>query len=635
MSWVQKLYETYEACAGKPQFSAQPLLPVSHTEQQAHIEVVLDGHGNFLRAQVLAKEVTLIPVTEESAGRTRKAVPHPLCDKIQYCAGDYVQFGGEKDSGFEEFLRQLDDWCQTAKLPKLNAVLAYVSKRCLVSDLIQAAIMQTGPDGKLITTWTSEGSVPDLFKQLAPDQKTKKRDQGSAFVRWRVEIPGDPNSAVWEDKAIQDSWTAFDTARDSGAGFCISTGQLAPLAVNHPKRLRHGGDGAKLISTNDVNGYTFRGRFLDSSQAYGLSATVTQKVHNALRWLIDRQAYRNGDASIVAWSVEGKLIPDPFQDTGTLFGVDNEVPTQVSLDPGDVGQHYALRLGRAMAGFRADLSDSDAIVVMGLDSATPGRMAISFYRELTGSEFLERIGKWHSQFAWHQRLSKDKTFVGAPAPREIAQSIFGTRSNADEKLVRATVERLLPCIVDGGRVPRDLVLSSVRKASNRAGQEWWEWERCLGVACSLYRGSNAERGYALSLELDRNSRDYLFGRLLAIAENLEEKALYLAHEKRETSAGKLMQRFASRPYSTWRNIELALRPYISRLRSNRPSVLLEREKLLDSVMELFQSGEFVTDAPLSGEFLLGYHCQRAALWGRNSSAPESSATEPKNEGVFA
>lgn len=633
MSWIQKLYETYEACAGKPQFAAQPLMPVSHAEQQAHIEVVLDGYGNFVRAQVLSKEATLIPVTEESAGRTRKAVPHPLCDKIQYCAGDYAELGGEKDAGFSEYVAQLSGWCQAAKLPKLNAVLAYVRKRCLANDLVRASIIHTGADGKLMTAWTDEGGAPELFRQLTPDPKTKKRDQGSALVRWRVEIPGNPISAVWDDKEIQDSWTAFDTARDGGVDLCLSTGRREVLAVNHPKRLRHGGDGAKLISTNDNEGFTFRGRFTLSSQAYGLSATVTQKAHNALRWLIARQGYRNGEATVVAWSVDGKGIPDPFQDTGALFGVENGDTSNTTLHPGDVGQHYALRLRRALAGYRATLADSDAIVVMGLDSATPGRMAIAYYRELTGSEFLDRVGNWHAQFAWHQRISKEKTFLGAPAPREIAQAIFGMRAKTDDKLVRATVERLLPCIIDKGRVPRDLVESAVRRASNRAGQERWEWERCLGIACGLFRGSHAEKGYAMSLERERTSRDYLFGRLLAIAENIEERALHLASEKRETSAGKLMQRFASRPYSTWRNIELALRPYVARLRSNRPTVLLEREKLLDSVMEMFQTDEFLSDAPLSGEFLLGYHCQRNALWGRNAGATESSPTEPINEGV--
>jgi CRISPR-associated protein Csd1 len=45
-------------------------------------------------------------------------------------------------------------------------------------------------------------------------------------------------------------------------------------------------------------------------------------------------------------------------------------------------------------------------------------------------------------------------------------------------------------------------------------------------------------------------------------------------------------------------------------------VLLEREKLLDAVFGMFREGDYSRDGKLSGEFLLGYHCQRAALWAK-------------------
>ena len=136
----------------------------------------------------------------------------------------------------------------------------------------------------------------------------------------------------------------------------------------------------------------------------------------------------------------------------------------------------------------------------------------------------------------------------------------------------------------------------------------------------------------MSLEVERRTRDYLFGRLLAIAENIEERALHVAGEKRDTSAAKLMQRFSVRPCSTWRTITLALKPSESRLRARRPSVLLERQKLLDEVMEMFRPEEFVDDSALSGEFLLGYHCQRAALWGRGKEEVNvlDEGNSPKN-----
>jgi hypothetical protein len=102
VSWIQKLYETYEVCAKAPQFEKKPW-PVSHTEQQAHVEIVVDQAGNFQRAALVDKEDTVIPATEKSAGRTgKKPPPHPLCDKIQYCAADYKAFGGTKEPFFEQ-----------------------------------------------------------------------------------------------------------------------------------------------------------------------------------------------------------------------------------------------------------------------------------------------------------------------------------------------------------------------------------------------------------------------------------------------------------------------------------------------------------------------------------------------------
>ncbi len=130
----------------------------------------------------------------------------------------------------------------------------------------------------------------------------------------------------------------------------------------------------------------------------------------------------------------------------------------------------------------------------------------------------------------------------------------------------------------------------------------------------------------MSLEPDRTTRDYLYGRLLAIADHLEGRALWVGGEKtRETAAARLMQRFSDRPFSTWRTIELSLVPYRARLKANRGGFLHELDKTLDGVMGLFHVDDFQKDSPLSGEFLLGYHCQRRDL--RPSDADEAPAEQ--------
>ena len=88
-----------------------------------------------------------------------------------------------------------------------------------------------------------------------------------------------------------------------------------------------------------------------------------------------------------------------------------------------------------------------------------------------------------------------------------------------------------------------------------------------------------------------------------------------------------MQRFSGRPFSTWKTIEVSLAPYKSRLRAKRGGWLFKREQLLDDTMAKFNAADFVNDAPLTGEFLLGYHFQRQDL---RPSKPNDEATGTSN-----
>ena len=62
----------------------------------------------------------------------------------------------------------------------------------------------------------------------------------------------------------------------------------------------------------------------------------------------------------------------------------------------------------------------------------------------------------------------------------------------------------------------------------------------------------------MSLEREYNSRDYLYGRLLAMAEQIEKRSLKNTGKDRPTNAERLMQRFSTRPFSTWKNIDESL-----------------------------------------------------------------------------
>jgi CRISPR-associated protein Csd1 len=615
VSWIQKLYETYDSCAGQTQFETTPLPPISARPQDTQICITLDGKGGFRNAELVLLKGIPILVSEASAARAGKSpAANPLADKLSYCAGDGLGYGLNPDY-FARFQTQMSEWCSSEyRDSKACVVLEYIKQKRLIEDLIEHGILSS-KNGK--------------FDRLKLNGKMLEPSE--AWIRWRVESKEEMQPNTWEDSDTFVRWERFESSKSDAISLCMSAGTTSRIARLHPKSIRNSGDQAKLISSNDVEGYTFKGRFLDAEQSASLGYIVSQKAHNALRWLIARQGVANGDQVVVAWAVHGQPVPRLIAASDEMKPAEegHEALTVPDNYEGDAGQLFAKQLNSLIQGYAAKLTDREDVVVMALDSATPGRMAITYYRELKASEFLRRVREWHERTAWPLNLGKNRRFVGAPAPRDIAEAAYGRR--VDERLRKATVERLLPCIVDGRPIPRDLVTTCAQQAANPSGKEHWEWERTLGIACALVRSSKCsrrEKDYSMSLEEDRSSRDYLFGRLLAIAEKIESYTLYLAKENRDTTAERLMQRFSDQPAATWRTIELALRPYMQRLQNNRPAALFVWKRMLDDVISRFHGNDFTRAGRLDAEFLLGYHCQRAAFRKDEPGKDEATKDDP-------
>jgi CRISPR-associated protein Csd1 len=629
MNWMQSLYETYEQCAkrglvGYVSGTKRPLLPICHITIQAHIEVVIDGCGNFRRAQLVSKDdaVTIILKERTSASRSgSKPECHPLCDKLQYLAGDFVRYGGTVTSGFQRnpsepyqnFVTLLSDWNSKCPHPKVSAILKYIQKGTLMADLVKEGVLLVDHQRLLakddIEPEKRRGTIFDVLN-----------NQGDAVVRWVVEIPEDTESRVWRDTKVWDSWIDYYLNHRSGTSeICFVIGEERTLTNNHPKYIRREGDNAKLISSNDTQGFTFRGRFITDEQACSVSLEASHKAHYALMWLIDRQGYRDGDLAIVAWAISGATVtvPQPTDDPiATLFG---DLPSDDKSI--DTAQDVAIRLKKKIAGYRQEIGDRTDVVVMGVDSATPGRLAVIYYRTLKGSDFLDRIETWHDTCAWRHtyRVIEERDtngklyrrripFIGAPAPADIAEAAYGRR--LDDRLKQATIKRLLPCIVDGQPLPRDLVESAIRRASNPVVLSDDQKEKVLTIACALYRKyMYGKEQYDMALDETRRTRDYLYGRLLAIADVIEERALYKAEQNRPTNAIRYMQQFSQRPFRTWKQIHDLLMPYLMRLGGRA----YYYKNLIAEVESMFTPEDFVSTRSLSGEYLLGFYCQRQKL----------------------
>ena len=91
-----------------------------------------------------------------------------------------------------------------------------------------------------------------------------------------------------------------------------------------------------------------------------------------------------------------------------------------------------------------------------------------------------------------------------PSPYDIAEAAYG--KGVDESLRKATICRILPCIIDRQPIPQDLVISTVRRATKRISLGELEWKKALSVACALFKKFNNKEEYLMTLEKKQNDK---------------------------------------------------------------------------------------------------------------------------------
>lgn len=599
------------------------LLPISHTTQNAHIEVTIDEDGDILQATVLEKENTIIPCTEESASRAgSKIAPYPLHDKLSYVAGDFVKYGGkiknQDDVPFDAYIQNLKEWAESPyAIDKVKSIYKYLSKGRLIEDLVKYKVLVLDENQQLIEKWNKKyeeslGEKPLIFSSGTTDQV-------SAFVRFNV-YSRTSTVDVWKDREMYQSFIDFYNERLGDEDVDFITGELAPSTERHANKIRHAADKAKLISANDTSGFTFRGRFKTSKEAAGISYEVSQKAHNALKWLIHRQGKTIDNRVFLVWGNDDKSVPDPGEDALDILYHANR---KIEEEP-DTDKPFAEEVKRAIDGYRNDLNYDSEVNILVLDSATTGRMAVLYYRNMNKEIYLNSLKDWHSQCSWEHRYRKNEEkfvkFYGAPATRDIAFAAYGPR--ASDKIVKGLMERMLPCIIDGQIIPKDIVKSAFQRASNPVAMERWEWEKTLSIACALIRKSLIEKKEEWDVALDKTitDRSYLFGRLLAVADVLERGALG-KEETRATNAIRYMNSFSQKPSRTWMTLQASLQPYQAKL-GTKANYL---SRIIDEISGQFAVEDF-NNKPLTEKYLLGFYSQRRELYKKKEINIESEET---------
>ena len=602
VSWTDELYKIYEFNSDREFGENEPvMLPVAHSTANAQIEIMLDLEGNFKGAKTVEKSdaVTVIPATEDSATRSSGICAMPFADKLIYIAGDYSTYADGKkadNSGhFTNYMNQLRKWMAGEySHPFVRALYKYLDKKCLISDLVSADVIK----------------IDEVSGKIKEKEKISGIAQEDSFVRIIV-FTNDSVVKTWKDRSLQDSFISFNSSLMGEKQLCYASGEYVPSTYKHPSKIRNSGDKAKIISANDESGFTYRGRFADKEQAVSVGYEYSQKIHNALRWLREKQGKNIDSLTVIVWASAMQVIPD----TSESFFDDSffdDLTDEKAADIPSTMPLYMDMLNKRIFGVSERLEPNTKVMIMGLDAATTGRINISMYSELESSQYLRNIEKWHTETAWLRFYGKSKMkMINSFSVYDIVRYAFGTEQGAfidcDKKLMRDNILRLLNCITNGVKLPSDIVNALYQKASNPLAYENnYNHRSVLETACGMIRKNIIDGKGDVSMTYDPNitDRSYLYGCLLAIADKAESEA-YDEQERnvRVTNARRYWNAFSQRPYLTWGIIEERLRPYMDKLGKAQ----VKYSKWINEITSKMDEKTFMNNNRLEPMYLLGYH----------------------------
>ncbi len=617
------------------------LLPPFHTTVTAQITVTIDQNGNFMRAELVAQDdkMTIIPVTEKSGSRTAGKEPHPLCDNLRYLAGDYKDY--YKDDGVcnELYMSQIEKWEKsTYSHEKVKAIYLYLKKATLIKDLVEQKIIKLNDNNQIDDKENMEGIV-----------------QTKAFVRFIIRSTGEnlhreiPDEC-WKDRTLQDCYIKYVRSQEREKGMCYLTGNMESISYLHSKKIRNEGDGAKLISANDSQNFTYRGRFANREEAVAVGSETSQIVHNTLKWIIRKQGAFFDTMTIVTWESDQLNMPKWNMDTESIiteYENEQEENDWDSWDDdwseeeevSDGNPITAEKFYKALNGYGKKVDNTSNMILLAFDAATPGRLAMIENVTLDTARYLKNIEKWHNDCNWiHEKWKDGKRiqFWGMVGVRDIADILFGIENKGKlsivdgngKKLYAEVAKRLLPCIWYGSNIPYDYVNLAVVKASNPLTyKERKNWERVLTLACSMVKKNEKDRNkeeWNVALDKSAKDRSYLYGRLLAVADRIEYMTYDAKDNGRITNAKRYMSTFSQRPYETWKVIEENIQPYLAKLDVVKRKYY---ENLLSEICNLFDIDKFKENKKLDGLYLLGFHSQEYDLRFKKENSEEKKEEE--------
>lgn len=680
MGLLQRAYETY--CNLEPYIGEKSkdgfsmLAPVFHVYKNTAAVITITVDGEFKDIDWFHKEINgkqkdvpekIIVPANSLINNSPSWSPYVLCADYAVVSGDVglvADYDGKdekkkkkvvEDRDFiqqkhEYYVSNLKDWAESEFThPIVQAVYKYISSGTLIDDVKKAS------DKKVLK---AKDAVAWRVVGLPVGQTSycyQNKDLFDAHIRrmrnlLAIEVGKFDNSVAEDGSNLDSLIKELDVKLSYGRSLCYVTGQVAPMMYKHPQGAIPVFNKSKLLSSGDTSNFTYRGRFKNSMQAFGVSCEVSWAAHNVLAWLADNggvMVYNAedpgkrgrsvfGNRVFLCWNPAGKSIPT-VMDSSFDEGFDNSGSVDFSLVDYKLGSNY---LKKTLKRLKGDFSLSDVVVVASFTAATGGRLSLTSYHEVEANAYLKLFEDWYSSMRFPEFKGKKGYVYHIPSVFEICLYMFGVekpyfwngkdvghlelpkkndgKTNAVLGAFGEMFELVNNSMVNQTPLNAVVVSTLVNRASRLYLCKYWHIrERLLSVACAVVRKYNNDRlkkeVYSVMLDPDLKDRSYQFGRLLAVFEIVERATFDKDDSKsREPNAMRYQAHYRARPFSTANQLHDQLASYFVKL--NVGSRVFYKNLIAEILEKISEFPETELNRPLGDTYLLGYYLQRKDLY---------------------
>lgn len=627
MSLLTALLDSYDYAlennmVGKPDHFGNILLPMYYNSMKSNgkniIELLLSKESDLLEARVLPEGETIqFPVTEDSVARSSGVAPHPLVDSASYVIQD-----GEKRSA--AYMEQMENW------------LAYDANDCvkIIRDFLKKPGMLDAVKKKLKD---SEEDEERKSKKSAPSIDFEK-----VFFTFSIEnYEGMKNVSVSENAALQERYKAYVeylNANDPEKEkiICNLSGKEDYLCIKHQPLMGT----ARLVSQITANDENYRGRFTTADQSIKIGMETSQKIHLMAKYLLSGQGTRRWlgeQANMVSWfsdDLSNAAEFNPTKSTEVASSVKNRLLAlkQEKSDASMIADEMTEDIVKSFTSGKRMFSDDATYYIAIFDKISNGRVAAKYFRSLSASRLKENLVAWQEKHHWwgFSNENRDKEFT--PSPRRMVLAAYGVERDgmleiAKNDFLKNQYQNIVTALVEGRAVPRNFEKALAVNIRHRQNYDK-TWMEVLFCALAVLKDKGGIKDPMLNRE--NTDRSYLFGRLLASFEYLEEST-FGEKDERSTNAEKMWTSYTNHPATMMLRLRNLMKPYERKL--ERSDEALKRMAYFNAMREIREATNMLHESynmdsvevnrPLDYGFIFGYEAQRQAFYsGKNKDAKE-------------